>query len=197
MSDKNKGPVGFFEQMGWLDGGEFTPAGLHALAELLGPLPTVWGKTPKGNAGRWGPVFNKLMGKVVPFSTELVVIHAGAVLLTWREFEGTAGWHTPGSYVDRREDWQDTVSRIAGRELGCDVVFEHDLHTFSKSKNPRFHDLTVLARCRLINGPTSSQYNPSQGDPLPGQYAWFREKPADILPVHDKYWAPIATALTA
>lgn len=190
-------PLELFEQRGWLSEGEYTPSGLEALAELLGPLPTIWGKTPKGNAGRWGPVFTPLMSKIVPFSTELVVVRDGAVLLTWREFEGTAGWHTPGSYVNPGEDWQDTVSRIAKREIGCDVVFERTLHTFSNPRNPRFHDLTVLAQCRLVNGPTKSWHDPSQGGPLPGQYAWFKEKPADILPVHDKYWAPIATALTA
>lgn len=187
--------ISFFEVKGWIVDGEYTPGGLAALAELLGPLPTVWGTTAKGNQGRWGPVFDELMSKAVPFSTELVVVKDGAVLLTWREFMGTSGWHTPGSYVNPREDWQDTVGRIARREIGCEVEFERALHTFSNPQNPRFHDLTVLAQCRLIGEPQKSEYDPNVGDPIQGQFAWFKTKPGKILPVHDKYWAPIEAAL--
>jgi len=184
-----------FEERGWITDGEYTPEGLSALAELLGPLPTVWGKTLKGNPGRWGAAFSPLMSKMVPFSTELVVVKDGQVLLTWREFEGTAGWHTPGSYVNPRETWQDTVSRIAKREIGCDVIFTRTLHTFSNPQNPRFHDITVLAQCEILGNPLKSLYDPNAGDPVQGQFAWFSQKPRDILPVHNKYWEPIATAL--
>lgn len=194
MTNKHES-IDFFEKMKWFAEGEYTPEGLVALAELLDPLPTVWGKTPKGNAGRWGPVFDKLMCKIVPFSTELVVVENGKVLLTWREFEGTAGWHTPGSYVNPRESWQDTVSRIAKREIGADVTFECPLYTFNNHENPRFHDLTVLAQCRLTSTPEKGQHDPSTGTPTQGEYAWFSEKPDNILPVHDKYWDPIEAAL--
>lgn len=189
------GSIKLFEDREWIKEGEYTAVGLAALAELLNLLPTVWGKTPKGNQGRWGPVFGELMSKVVPFSTELVVVRERKVLLTWREFEGTAGWHTPGSYVEPRESWQDTVSRIAHRELKCDVAFERALATFSNPQNPRFHDLTVLAQCHLIGDPLMSLYDPGAGSPTTGQFAWFADKPANILPVHDKYWVPIETAL--
>lgn len=192
---ERKNAIALFEKKGWINDGEYTPEGLVALAELLEPLPTVWGKTAKGNQGRWGPAFGPLMSKMVPFSTELVIVRNGQVLLTWREFEGTAGWHTPGSYVDPGESWQDTVSRIAKRELGCEASYERQLATFNNNKNPRFHDLTVLAQCLLVGKPTKSQYEPAAGAPVPGQFAWFSNKPADILPVHDKYWAPIAVAL--
>lgn len=188
-------PVEIFEKQGWINEGEYTPDGLAALAELLSPLSTVWGKTAKGNPGRWGAAFSPLMSKVVPFSTELVVVKDGFVLLTWREFEGTAGWHTPGSYVNPRETWQDTVSRIAQRELCVDATFERTIATFSNSQNPRFHDLTVLARCHLEGEPALNLYNPATGAPSQGQCAWFRERPANILPIHDKYWAPIEAVL--
>lgn len=187
--------IALFEQKGWIVDQEYTPEGLAALAELLGPLPTVWGKTLKGNPGRWGAAFTPLMSKMVPFSTELVVIKDGQVLLTWREFEGTAGWHTPGSYVNPRETWQDTVSRIAKRELGCDATFVRELKTSNNPQNPRFHDLTVLAECRLVGDPLKAKYDPEAGQPVQGQFAWFSKKPKNILPVHNKYWAPIAAAL--
>ena len=181
--------LAFFDERGWFRDGKYTNEGLKSLAELLHPLSTVWG------GDNWGPVFHELMGKIVPFSTELVVIREGAALLTWREFEGTAGWHIPGSFVNPREDWQMTVSRIAKRELGCDVLFERKLETFSNHQNPRFHDLTVLAQCRLTSDPLKSKYDPGAGDPVQGQFAWFKEKPADILPVHNKSWVAIEDAL--
>jgi ADP-ribose pyrophosphatase YjhB (NUDIX family) len=190
MTEKKTTALALFEQQGWLDEqGKFNDGGKQALAELLGNLSTIWG------GDKWGPVFTPLMSKVVPFSTEMVVVRNDAALLTWREFEGTAGWHTPGSYVNPREDWQSTVSRIAGRELKCNVTFDETLHTFNNYENPRFHDLTVLARCELTSEPQVPMYDPGAGAPKPGEFAWFNKKPTDILPVHDKYWAPIEAAL--
>lgn len=181
--------LSFFKANGGFADGKYTDEGLTALAELLELLPTIWG------GGKWGPVFQPLMSKVVPFSIEMVVVKDGKVLLTWREFEGNAGWHTPGSYVNPREDWQDTLSRLAKREVGCDVVFERTLHTFNNNHNPRFHDLTVLAQCRLAGDPTKSEWSPGAGEPQPGQVAWFAHKPEKMLGVHVKYWRPIEEAL--
>jgi ADP-ribose pyrophosphatase YjhB (NUDIX family) len=187
--------LALFEERGWITDGEYTPKGLAALAELLGPLPTVWGKTMKGNSGRWGAAFVPLMSKLVPFATELAIIKDRQILLTWREFEGTVGWHTSGTYVEPGEEWQDTVSRLARREVGCDAVFIRQLHTFTNPRNPRFHDLTVLVRCEMVGEPMKSKYDPSAGDPVEGQFAWFSEKPDNILPFHDRYWPIIAEAL--
>jgi ADP-ribose pyrophosphatase YjhB (NUDIX family) len=174
----------FFALRGWRRNGVYTQQGLHQLAELVTDLPTVWG-------GKWGPLFTPFMGKVVPLATELVVIEGERVLLTHRRDKYFTGWHTPGSYTDPGEDWQKTCTRIAERELGCDVKFVRILHVFSNVDNPRFHDVTALALCRLVGKPQKGLNDPEAGT----SPAWFSEKPSGLIPVHDKYWPVIEAEL--
>lgn len=182
---QNTGAVALFEARGWLDEGEYTPEGLSALSELLDPLPTIWGTTPKGNQGRWGPVFISLMSKVVPASIELVIVRENKVLLTHRTDTFFTGWHTPGSYFDPSDTLQSAADRCAEKELGCEVKVERYLNSClqTKMENKRFADLPNLVLCHPITEPRSGE--------------WFSEMPDTILAHHRKYWPYIEAVLSA
>lgn len=131
--------------------------------------------------GRWGKAFIPLKKMGVHCAIELVVIRNGKVLLTWRDDKFFTGWHTPGTYLEQGETWQDAAQRCADREIKArvDVIRVLDAHNHPDS--PRFHDVCILLLCGMV------------GEPQTGQ--WFSEMPPDLIPVHQKYWPAIESAL--
>ena len=153
--------------------GYLNEAGTHLLVELLDHL----------KLGQWGDAFVPLKKCGVHCAIELIIICEKKVLLTWRNDRYFKGWHTPGSYLDQGESWQDAATRCAWKEISARVHVIQDLKTFNNTDNSRFHDQTTLLLCSLA------------GDkPKMGQ--WFAECPPDLIYPHKKYWPIIATIIT-
>lgn len=131
--------------------------------------------------GRWGKAFIPLKKMGVHCAIELVVIRNGKVLLTWRDDKFFTGWHTPGTYLEQEETWQDAAQRCANREIKARVDAIRVIDTHNHPDSPRFHDVCVLLLCKMV------------GEPQTGQ--WFSECPADLIPVHQKYWPAIEKEL--
>lgn len=130
---------------------------------------------------RWGKAFIPLKKMGVHCAIELVIIRKGEVLLTWRDDKFFTGWHTPGTYLEQEETWQDAAQRCANREIKAKVDMIRVLDTHNHPGSPRFHNVSVLLLCSIV------------GEPQTGQ--WFSECPADLIPVHQKYWPAIESAL--
>lgn len=131
--------------------------------------------------GRWGKAFIPLKKKGVHCAIELVIVQNGKVLLTWRDDKFFCGWHTPGTYLEQKETWQNAAQRCADREIKARVDVIRVIDTHNHPESPRFHDVSVLLLCSIV------------GEPQTGQ--WFSECPADLIPVHKKYWPAIDSAL--
>lgn len=153
------------------DDGYLNEAGQDALVLFLERL----------NPKRWGKAFIPLKKKGVHTAIELVIVWDGKVLLTWRDDKFFRGWHTPGTYLEQGETWQDAAQRCADRELKTKVYVVNDLKSFNHPESPRFHDHCTLLLCDIV------------GEPQTGQ--WFSEMPQDLIPVHQKYWPTIQTAI--
>lgn len=131
---------------------------------------------PPVHQGNWGPVFTPLIQKLVPAVAELIIIDQQRVLLTYREDEHYRGWHTPGGYVGPGETWHEAASRIAMRELTCDVTHVEHVASFLQNDDPRLINLANVLVCRL-----TPESIPTTGE-------WFTEFPHDILPHQKKFW---------
>lgn len=161
----------FFGLIG--DDGYLNEDGAHLLVGLVQRL----------KPGQWGEAFIPLKKCGVHCAIELVVIREKKVLLVWRDDEHFTGWHTPGSYLDQGESWQDVATRCARKELGVDVTVIKDLKTFNNTDNLRFHDETILLLCCLMGD-----------EPTAGQ--WFDECPPNLIYPHKKYWPEIAALIS-
>lgn len=92
----------------------------------------------------WFPdaVFRLFHRVVSRFAIELVIVRDKKVLLAKYhgkdapEFEGM--WHLPGGYDRADEDFSETASRVAKRELGADVRFVKILgiYKWAKGEHP-------------------------------------------------------------
>ena len=128
--------------------------------------------------GNYGKAFIPLMEAAgVPMAVELVIVRNGKVLLTYRDDAHFTGWHTPGTYLRRGEDWQTAAQRCADKELKVPVRLVRVLDVFNHPDNPRFHDACTLLLCE------------ADGEPQSGE--WFSSPPQDLIPVHRKYWPAI------
>ncbi|MDO8467263.1 MAG: NUDIX hydrolase [bacterium] len=157
-----------------LDGEYLNDAGTDMLLALLTKL----------RPGRWGRAFIPLRSLMVTVACELVIVERRQVLLTYREDKHFKGWHTPGTYIEPGEDLQTTAQRCATRELGekVRVRFKGIIGAVNHPKSARFHDLSVLALCEIVEG------SPTTG-------AWFSECPKDLIPDHLEYWPMIEKVL--
>lgn len=156
-----------------VDGEYLNDAGTDLLLALLTKL----------RPGRWERAFIPLRSLMVTVACELIIIQDGKVLLTYRYDKHFSGWHTPGTYIEPGEDLQATVQRCATRELGeVKVQFVRMIGGVNHPKSARFHDLSVLALCNLVEG------EPSAG-------GWFNECPEDLIPDHREYWPIIKSFL--
>ena len=159
---------GFTDNDGYL-----TSRGIRLLVQLLKHL----------KLEQWGEAFIPLKKCGVHCAVELIIIHQRKVLLTWRNDRYFKGWHTPGSYLNQGESWQDAATRCARREIGVDVDVVQDVKTFNNVDNLRFHDQTTLLLCSLAGD-----------EPMAGQ--WFKTCPPDLIYPHEKYWPVIASIIS-
>lgn len=154
--------------------GYLNEAGQNALVTLLKRL----------NPRRWGKAFVPLKKLDPSVAVELVIVRDGKVLLTWRDDKDFGkGWHTPGSYMETGEEWQDAAQRCADREIKAKIRVINELKPMNHPKSPRFHDVSVLLLCEM------------EGEPQNGK--WFSECPPDLIEVHKKFWPVIAPYLSS
>ena len=115
----------------------------------------------------------------------------GRTLLTWRQDDTYgAGWHVPGGIIRFKETFEDRIRATARRELGAAVSFEPHPFAIEQGMDPvrreRGHFVSLLYRCRLLEPPDPNlEYR--HGPPLPEQWAWHRECPADLIPWQATY----------
>ncbi|MBI3974219.1 MAG: NUDIX hydrolase [Chloroflexi bacterium] len=115
------------------------------------------------------------------------------VLLTWREDEWFGrGWHVPGGALRLRETVAERLRTCAREELGAEIACEESPFALLEEIQPegtdRTHNVAAAFRCRLLTGPDPARgWDPQQGPPRPGQWAWHRRCPDDLLPVHRVY----------
>jgi len=141
-------------------------AGTDLLVALLEHLP--------GRHGRAFIPLKKAAG--VPMAVELAIVRNGKVLLTYRNDAFFEGWHTPGSYMEQGESWQDTAQRCADREVKAKIqVVQCIGPAVNHPDNPRFHDACQLLLCEIV-----------EGEPEAGE--WFSECPSDLIVAHRPYW---------
>lgn len=147
--------------------------GTDLLIELLGRL----------ESGRHGKAFIPLKKAAgVPVAVELVIVRSGKVLLTHRDDPFFKGWHTPGTYMEQGESWQDAAQRCANKEVKTNIRVLRVLEPINHPDSPRFHDVSVLLLCEIVDG-----------EPQAGE--WFSECPADLIGVHRPYWPIIEQCL--
>lgn len=121
----------------------------------------------------------------------LIQDNDGRTLLTWRQDETYgAGWHVPGGIIRYKESAEDRIRATARRELGASVSFESHPFAIEQGMDPvrreRGHFVSLLYRCRLLEPPDPNlEYR--HGLPLPEQWAWHRECPADLIPWQAAY----------
>lgn len=163
-----------FRKQGWIQGEQFTPEGLEALAELLTKLPPV-------HQGKWGPAFRPLMSLMVPTSVELIIVREKKILLTYRNDESFSGFHIPGKFAGPREKIKHTASRIAKKELGCKVEVVRVLDLVRNIEEKRFDITSTLVLCRALSEPKVGE--------------WFDEMPHDIIDEHKRFWHLIEQVL--
>lgn len=135
--------------------------------------------------GRHGKVFISIKKKAggVPMAVELVIVRNGKVLLTYRDDAFFKGWHTPGSYMEPGESWQDTAQRCADKELKVKIrVVQLIGSAVNHPDNPRFHDVSQLLLCEIV-----------EGKPQAGK--WFAQCPSDLIEVHRPHWPIIESYL--
>lgn len=147
--------------------------GTDLLIALLGRL----------QPGRHGKAFIPLKKAAgVPVAVELVIVRGGKVLLTYRDDPFFKGWHTPGTYMEQGESWQDAAQRCADKEVKAKIHVLRVLEPVNHPDSPRFHDVSVLLLCEII-----------EGEEQAGE--WFAECPADLIEVHRPFWPMIERCL--
>ena len=112
-------------------------------------------------------------------------------LLTWRDDEHYGpGWHIPGGIIRYKETAESRIRLTARRELGADVEFdpvpiavEQDIHPLRRERG---HFVSLLYLCRLA-GPPSEQLRHTPASPQPGQWAWHKTCPPNLLPEQHHY----------
>jgi colanic acid biosynthesis protein WcaH len=112
-------------------------------------------------------------------------------LLTWRHDENYGpGWHIPGGIIRYKETAAKRIRLTAREELGADVEFDPEPACITEAIDPvrrdRGHLFSLLYRCRLVGAP-AERLRQSRAEPEPGQWAWHRACPANLIPEHDHY----------
>lgn len=115
----------------------------------------------------------------------------GHTLLTWRD-DGfhPAGWHIPGGIIRYKETIGKRIKAVALGELGAKVSFEKDVLAVNDVIAPvrrlRGHFISLLYRCKLTSA-LDEKLQYKKGKPKPGQWAWHKRCPADLISVHRMY----------
>lgn len=112
-------------------------------------------------------------------------------LLTWRD-NGywSPGWHIPGGIVRYKETISDRINAVAASELGAAVKFKKDPLAINEvilpSMKNRAHSISLLYECSLISS-LDENLRYEKGIPKPGQWAWHKKCPDNIISVHKMY----------
>lgn len=115
----------------------------------------------------------------------------GSTLLTWRDdIYWPAGWHIPGGIVRYKETIAERINAVADRELGTRVKFKKEPIAVNEvihpSRKDRGHFISLLYECRLF-GALDRALKYEKGEPKPGEWAWHRKCPKNLIPVHEMY----------
>ncbi len=115
----------------------------------------------------------------------------GHTLLTWRD-DGfyPAGWHIPGGIVRYKETISDRIKAVAVSELGVKIKFKKEPSAINEVIHPkrlnRGHFISLLYESQLIS-PLDKAIRYEKGVPKPGEWAWHKRCPKNIIPVHKMY----------
>jgi len=115
----------------------------------------------------------------------------GRTLLTWRDdiYNG-AGWHIPGGVIRFKETLAERVRAVAAGELGARVKFTKEPIAVNEvihpSRKPRGHFISLLYHCELIS-PLDKKIKFKGGRLRPGDWAWHKNCPSNIIAVHRMY----------
>lgn len=139
-------------------------------------------------AGGWPEELFLFVSRITPLVNVDLLIRDddGCTLLTWRsdEFYGP-GWHVPGGIIRFQESAADRIAIVAEQELGAVVEFDRSPILVQESIVPgrreRGHFVSLLYKCRLTAGlDPHRQY--LHETPLPGQWAWHKDIPTNLIP---------------
>jgi ADP-ribose pyrophosphatase YjhB (NUDIX family) len=115
----------------------------------------------------------------------------GGTLLTWRD-DGydPPGWHVPGGIIRFKETISQRIRAVAATELGAEITHAPSPLAMNEAIHPsrpaRGHFLSLLYECTLLSAPDDNlRYE--KGLPKPGQWAWHKQCPNDLIPVHEMY----------
>lgn len=112
-------------------------------------------------------------------------------LLTWRD-DGCypPSWHIPGGVVRYKEPISNRIQAVAASELRARIKFKKKPLAINEviipSRRIRGHFISLLYECKLISS-LDKNLKYEKGIPQPGQWAWHKKCPKNIIPVHRMY----------
>lgn len=115
----------------------------------------------------------------------------GRTLLTWRDDDyHRPGWHIPGGVIRYKETISQRIKAVALSELGTHVRFKKEPLAVNEviisTRGNRGHFISILYQCTLL-GPPDENLRFRGGRPRPGQWAWHKRCPENIISVHKMY----------
>jgi len=167
-----------------------------AVNELDAAIRTIDRAVPDPRLGLGERIFH-LVSRLTPMvNVDLLLLGAdGAILMTWRAdpFYGP-GWHIPGGVLRYKESYAERIAAVAQSELGTRVEFDEPPRRVTPVTNPeratRGHFISLLFDCRLLEPPDPALRH-AGGAPEHGQWAWHRERPPDLIPVHERLYGDL------
>lgn len=112
-------------------------------------------------------------------------------LLTWRD-DGyyPAGWHIPGGIIRYKETTAERITAVAMGELGTRVKYSPTPLALNEiihpSRRNRGHFISLLYSCTLTS-PLNENIRFRGGVPKPGEWAWHKDCPVNLISVHEIY----------
>lgn len=112
-------------------------------------------------------------------------------LLTWRDDGYWApGWHIPGGIVRFKELISDRLNAVAACELRAGIAFKNEPLAINEvihpSRKNRGHFISLLYECVLTSA-LDGKLRYHKGIPKPGEWAWHKKCPENIIAVHEMY----------
>lgn len=134
-----------------------------------------------------------LASRLVPMiNVDLLIVNQkNEKLLTWRhdQFYGP-GWHIPGGIVRFKETIADRLSKVAFLEIGCAAQPIGDplriTEIFNPERDIRGHFISHLFKVHL-SGVPDVQRKADITLPRPGDWAWFRSTPENLISQHKRF----------